>query len=365
MDAYLVLLGRRNVLPVLAFLKHLEAAAVGPACICVARSQDSSKEWLAIQQRAQAGLQDSLELDAIDANKITETVRRWAHGYDGVYLHYTGGTMAMAIHAMAALGDKLRGRSYLAADTRQILSDTGELCSDARRLLSFPPAEIVGLHGYHNVKSSQGITEEQTKASVQVLREFLTDASFADEIRRLRKSYGTEPNPAARKCFASGDPISPDPDLHAQLLGSFGDNALRCLVRYDFLEYAVFGFCRQHCGGAVHSMRVDFRPRDAEIDVVFQLGYEMWCVSCTTDSSLELCYHKGAEVLYHARNFGGDGARAVLICLANQTKKDELERLLARNLGTTSPIVRVWGRAEVERLENTIRELFKHEEILP
>ena len=363
MDAYLVLLGRRNVLPVLAFLKYLESSGFSPDRICVARSQDSSKEWLAIRQRAQAGLQDSLELDAIDADKITGTVRRWAHAYDGVYLHYTGGTMAMAIHAIAALGDKLRGRSYLAADTRQILSDTGELCSDARRLLSFPPAGIVGLHGYHNVESSQGITEEQTKASVLVLREFLTDASFADEIRRLRESCGPEPNSAARKCFASGDPISHDLDLHAQFLAAFHTKALERLVRYDFLEYAVFGYCRLHCASAVHSMK--FRPRKAEIDVVFHLGYELWCVSCTTDSSLEFCYHKGAEVLYHARNFGGDGARAILLCLADPSTKEELQRLLTRNLGTISPIIRVWGRAEVESLEPTIGKLFKLEEIRP
>jgi len=147
----------------------------------------------------------------------------------------------------------------------------------------------------------------------------------------------------------------------------FGTGALKYLVRFEFLEYAVYGECLEHCPVAMHSFKIPIgkRSRDPEIDVVFSIGYELWCVSCTVDDTSSLCYHKGAEILHHARRFGGDGARALLICLADVDTTSELAGLLKRNMGTASPMIRVWGRCEVADLKTQISKLFTQEGTKP
>lgn len=87
-----------------------------------------------------------------------------------------------------------------------------------------------------------------------------------------------------------------------------------------------------------------------ELDVAFMRGYQLFAISCTTDSNLGLCKSKLFEAYLRAKQLGGDEARVALVCCSDQP--DALKRQLEVML--ENPKIRVFGREHLSNLANEI-----------
>jgi len=64
--------------------------------------------------------------------------------------------------------------------------------------------------------------------------------------------------------------------------------------------------------------------KDFELDLILLNGYQIYGISCTTDSSEGLCKSKGFEILHRVNQIGGEEAKAILItCLSHKENKVE------------------------------------------
>jgi len=87
-----------------------------------------------------------------------------------------------------------------------------------------------------------------------------------------------------------------------------------------------------------------------EFDIAFVKGYQLYAISCTTDSDPGLCKYKMLEAVIRARQFGGDEARAALVCCVENSEK--LENTL--QLALTNSKVKVFGRKHLPTLSDEI-----------
>ena len=75
---------------------------------------------------------------------------------------------------------------------------------------------------------------------------------------------------------------------------------------------------------------------DCELDVVAILGYQLVAISCTLSSNYGQCKKKGFEIIHRARQIGGDHARAAVLCLLNDHKRNDLESELKKDMGLSN-----------------------------
>jgi Domain of unknown function (DUF1887) len=92
-----------------------------------------------------------------------------------------------------------------------------------------------------------------------------------------------------------------------------------------------------------------------ELDIAFMRGYQLFAISCTTDSSSGLCKSKLFEAYLRAKQLGGDEARVALVCCSDQpdTLKRQLEVMLE------NPKIRVFGREHLGNLAHEIGDWIK------
>lgn len=145
----------------------------------------------------------------------------------------------------------------------------------------------------------------------------------------------------------------------------------------DALEYYVFEELNELLADPV---RHSFKARqpsavyDCEVDLVACLGYQLLAVSCTEAAKRALLKGRGFEVWHRARQIGGDGARAILLCPSadsgpKRAKAAELEADLAYDIGLHDQAgrrllpVRVFGfkDMEQEKLKTVLRKYLNEE----
>jgi len=62
-----------------------------------------------------------------------------------------------------------------------------------------------------------------------------------------------------------------------------------------------------------------------QIDVLLINGYQLCGISCTTDATPTLCKGKGFEIIHRTQQFGGEEAKAILVCFLSNEKIEEFE----------------------------------------
>ena len=88
---------------------------------------------------------------------------------------------------------------------------------------------------------------------------------------------------------------------------------------------------------------------DFEIDLVTIRGYQLIATSCTTSSDKSLCKSKGFEVIYRAKQIGGDEAKMILITMLEKDKQvKDLEKTLKYNTGGKDKII-VLGKDDLKK----------------
>jgi hypothetical protein len=84
----------------------------------------------------------------------------------------------------------------------------------------------------------------------------------------------------------------------------------------------------------VHQAGLSFRPkeRDFEFDVAAMRGYQLFALSCTTESRKGLLKGKLFEAYVRARQMGGDEARVGLVCCAAKENPDSNPSAVQREI---------------------------------
>lgn len=111
---------------------------------------------------------------------------------------------------------------------------------------------------------------------------------------------------------------------------------------------------------------VESKEQKFQFDVAFMKGYQLFVISCTTDSTLPLCKSKLFEAYIRAQQLGGSEARVALICCLDKSKnkknKDEREKDSVNKLKTE--IVNVLNSEPDDLRKDHKLEVFGREDLI-
>ena len=94
-----------------------------------------------------------------------------------------------------------------------------------------------------------------------------------------------------------------------------------------------------------------------EFDVGFLRNYQLFAISCTTDSQPGLCKFKLFEAYRRAKQLGGDEARLALVCFCNKKEKNKIKNdFLAQ---VYDPKIEVFGIEDIPELSESLKTWIK------
>jgi len=341
--------------------------------------------------------------DARDPQEILATIRARLPrlGSPGmIYFHYSGGTKAMIVHTMEALRDLDDGKpessrlqiqlSYLNAERHRVLTEGGPLLTggadDERDDWGLTVADLARLHEIV-VEPLSVVTPVQVEAAAETFDALMDPGCWQEYLvwegdyrqnalggrwdRIRERDFPAEPVPWP--CISSPSWNSATLALSAATeseflrnssagwaldFGSVSETAVqrfnRLIASGTLLElaaYKAFIVALGRVGRATdgerarHSVLLKLGTVTAEVDIAAVLGFQLVAVSCTRAGagSRHEIKARGFEVLHRARQLGGDGARAILICRLNASDAWKLEQDLRDDTGISEPPLRVWG----------------------
>ncbi len=274
-----------------------------------------------------------------DGDDISRQVSRYARDKHDVGLNYTGGTKTMAVHAYRAVEKACPGAvfSYLDARTLSMVvehRDSPDRTIPVAFLVQLQIQTLLALHGY-TLKHDPIEKPFQPKVCQELARIPCKDLrSWCDET--LRHGPMTS---IRKKSDLRSIPLPVSEPFNAVSAHWHGATTLDDLaglwkLRVDklakwldgkWLEHYTLWALRQIASECqIHQAGVSFEPRerDFEFDVAAMRGYQLFAVSCTTESKKRVLKLKLFEAYVRARQMGGDEARVGLVCCAPSDNPD-------------------------------------------
>lgn len=328
-------------------------------------------------------------------------------------VNYTGGTKAMSVHTYRALeefGKKKNSQlrfSYL--DPRELKlcfdgeSDGFELGNPGKGKEFFAISKInlldlLFLHGLKPLKRSNHNFRQEVRFEKVVNALFEERFSTSDWNKlsskigallsknekdrfeykppkqhnqekyeeHLRKQIIPLPSdmPKFRQALAEYGLLQGDEIVLGKLDTSESAEGFCKFLRSDWFEDFVFSKVKQvsddaHLENTALSLEISL-PDDEEepffeIDVVAMRGYQLFALSCTTDTDIKMCKSKLFEVVHRAKQLGGDETRIGLVCRAEANTVNTLERQLEEDQ------VVVFGKDDLAKLDTKLGKWFKGE----
>ena len=323
----------------------------------------------------------SLNEDESDAHRIKKRIHEELENLPkgSIGLNYTGGTKAMSVHSYRALfyeqTDKNKEHytkrsdvffSYL--DSRRL-----EICIDRedgeRDRIKVTPESlpvdlktVFELHGWEWVsdptdkpklcKAAKAFAElhQQSEDAAAMWRR------WCDEVLRpaTRDGNSWKSEKELKQVSAlSLEILKPYPQIKSALedLGIIGEALYLHTVKEqglkklkhvcewldgEWLEHYVLQQvqviskdCLIHNSATSFWMStIESKEQKFQFDVAFMRGYQLFALSCTTDSTLSLCKSKLFEAYIRAQQLGGSEARVALVCCISKdkNKKDKVEK---------------------------------------
>ncbi len=318
-----------------------------------------------------------------------------------VGLHYTGGTKAMSVHSYRAMERWAKERpeiasvcSYLDARTLSLVVDSEQKPIPLTKLVRLELADLLALHGWA-LKSKVTTTPILPRFAQALLKLYIDNNLMAWETWKEKELQA--------KCRRSDRPdkwlsktnlnqitlVWPTAPELAELVQALqeelqqdpsGLNIQTATQAAGFKHPETL--CRQLDGGywletcvlqALQSIAEEYRLHDVcmnveptigntefELDVVALRDYQLYGVSCGTDTDSDggrgYLKLKLFEAYVRAQQLGGDEARAVLVCAADDPAGLEAE--MRRDL---SPHIKVFGRKHLADLSTELAHWIKPE----
>ena len=355
----------------------------------------------------------SLETSSGNPSTVRDDIMVVLNETTNLHVHYTGGTKVMSVETVSAIeakrGENISLQtSYLdpRGDSGPIIvsRQPGPLVEDTRKGISPSLKLIADLNGFElgkNVgKNVRTPTSEQLHAGQQVLDSVIVDASMEENFRLIFSNRNSPWNEAfadrrgnfCRRLPENGNFHLPDKandvwkdqllpklnEVYTNCKWNLGDGTLSYSPRnkqqmqemeqmHNFLngiwlEYAVYAALSNALKGIFsnnnergnyalfHNVYVQrSRGKLFELDVLAVLGHQIVVVSCTFTSNQALIKQKGMEAILRARQLGGDEARAIVLCSADKSVSDLVQRELHDEIGSTAPPLEIWGKSRYPR----------------
>ena len=286
--------------------------------------------------------------DAGDASAIRDACRDIC---EDSHLHYTGGTNTMAAHVHAewkGVCSDANQASYLFARDDQLIFDNGTKESIPPSIQLDLPT-LATLHGLTDAdprSSSASCTDPQpSEADAIAERTFCTPKlaqQMYEEVPDKESVFKKKPfDPSAKGLTLSvGCPIPHSCWSNKQI------KPWLKFLRGVWLEEWVYQQIKNtgviDCKYLYVGIEPKIKGRPFELDVVAIRGHHLYVMSCTISDSTGLCKSKLFEVAMRARQLGGDMARSALVCLAQQSVVDNLQKDV-ESLSESSRVPQVFG----------------------
>lgn len=387
MNATLILLVGSNPVP-----NYLSACALRPSRIALVYTDETIRARDRLKETLGRELGDAVTFvedpdpfveDATSATVVTRVIKNLLSslgakgGVEKVLLNYTGGTKVMATHARLAYdtsGDKAAHASYLdeggkkTAPRLRFDDGTSKLLSEYGGV-SLALDTMLALHGVRRRPRTTRDPAPTTGDAEAILGKVLADVSLAEALYKQRKRLEGASNPkklvgepfrAASYDLALSLPEFPT-QVQLERLRERGFKSDEIKSWFEqWYKFIGGGWLEEWVGvqirqiplnpGAEITVGIDaFRGQrevQLEVDVAVLRGNRSYFISCTTDTSKDLCKLKLFEVTVRARNLGGDLARAALVCLASENTVKKL-RDDAEEVWGASNITQVYGLDDV------------------
>lgn len=307
-------------------------------------------------------------------NQLQKLIREWGPNAQ-VGLNYTGGSKPMAAQTYHTLRKEFQHGifSYLDADKLSLVINAPGMPTQQvpiRRQVQVSLTTLLGLHGY-------ALTEQRHPGAPPALRQALVHVHSDREgfkqyrawLQTLSQGAPGLPTTTAYPALAPVvqafqtlcAPAPATPENVARALGCANGQLVSCVkvLLADWLEDHVYGAFQAltpelglHEPGLGLQMQ-GTATRGFEFDVTALLGYQLFAVSCMVSDRAQNAKDHLMETYIRARQFGGDEARAALVCCLENPA--EMEQQITQGWGVADKI-RVFGRSHLPDLAAHLRE---------
>lgn len=282
------------------------------------------------------------ELDEVRADRITIKVTeilRPIGPKTRVGLNYTGGTKAMAVHAYRTIAERCLDAvfSYLDARTLSFFIEIGGgTATKEIRVGTDCQIQLQDLLRLHGRPIEQPKREPQLLEIFQSLAEVHAKENGAgrwrqwcsDNLRQADKPTRFRDKAELKMVNLPTDPelavvFATVPNAHKLadlgLLSGWKVDKLAKWLDGGWLEHYVLDCVRQVAGKCqIHDLAMNLEPKSGgqsfEFDVAAMRGYQLFAISCTTETNKGMGKLKLFEAHTRARQMGGDEAHTALVC---------------------------------------------------
>lgn len=331
---------------------------------------------------------DGYESDSYHIHQEVERAIQKLPQDDSVGLNYTGGTKAMAVHAYHAFIQARPNVVFSYLDSRRL-----ELCIDQKNgerfhkkvLIHLTLEEIFDLHNL-SLKRPASSAPKLPEAAIALAQLHLDKdiaaswRSWCDNVLKKEAKNEKDKYLSESKLKQVVVDLRALPSEIVEVLSSHfpttsGSLSLETVQSIKSLS-STEAFCKwldgtwleEYTLQQIQSLPEQYKIFDSatsfpiedpkkvsandffEFDVAFTRGYQLFALSCTTDSTKGRCKQKLFEAYLRAKQLGGDEARVALVCCSDtpDSLKAQLETML------DNPKIAVFGRQQLANLSEHI-----------
>ncbi|MCX7681336.1 MAG: hypothetical protein N2508_05130 [Anaerolineae bacterium] len=313
-----------------------------------------------------------IEVKEAQNDDIFNQVEKYAKDKQDVGLNYTGGTKAMAVHAYRAVEKCCPGAIFSYLDARTLSMVLNQRNQPSRSftvgLLVQPTIEILlKLHG-HTLK--QDLLHEPFKPDIT---QALANSDCAEWRIWCNQNLRSGSDTPIRKKKDELAKISLPSLIDWQgaetlkdLATQWGKKVKEVAEWLDgkWLEHYTLRSLQQMADSCqIHetAMNIISKEREFEFDVVAMRGYQLFAISCSTETRKGKLKLKLFEAYVRARQMGGDEARIGLVCFAPKDKAESNPAAIQREIEESwdaAGKVRVFGVEHLPNLHEYMRDWF-------
>jgi len=325
----------------------------------------------ALEQKQKADGVTKIPVNEEKEDDIFSQIERHAIGKKGVGLNYTGGTKTMAVHAYRAIEQACPDAifSYLNALTlRMLIKRPGQPSQSFPVGLAVRPdlKTLLSLHGYElrtdpkAVPFQHDVAQALAQADCVKLREWCNQNLRNGPDTPFRKKE--ELKKVDLPCLIDWSGAKTLDDLATQWGKKIGEVA-EWLDGKWLEDYTLWAL--QQVAGSCHvhqtAMSIQPQERGFEFDVAAMRGYQLFAISCSTETRKGKLKLKLFEAYVRSRQMGGDEARVGLVCCAPKDNSESNPAAIQREIEETWDAqgkLRVFGAEHLPDLPAYLQDWF-------
>lgn len=325
-----------------------------------------------------------------DASNIFRQVSHYAEGKKDIGLNYTGGTKIMSVHAYRAIERICPDAVFSYLDARELSMRVSEhngsqvTASPVDLSISLSFSDLLHMHGYtlkHELETNpiqHEVASDLAGVPIEDLRCWCNYNLRSGPGTRIKGTKGNRKRVEQERKELMEVRLPDDPGLAVLSSSRHGCNTLGELSekwKLDIVElaewldgkwlehYTLWAIKEKVSSNNISDVGLGIEPKEKkfEFDVAAMRGYQLFAISCTTDSKKSMLKQKLFEAYIRARQMGGEEARVGLVCCASpdnpESNPEKIERELQEEWDAKDKI-RVFGTDSLPELPEKLEDWF-------